>query len=354
VTPGEQVATGDGPDPKTRPAWVKPVVVAVILVVCAWVVREFVGRIDWDAVWAALTRLAWWQFPVLLAVLMVRQVMNALPLALFIKGLSVFRALVNDLTAAMMAVVAPPPSDMVLRIAMFKSWGIDASWGLAGATMNTLTFYINRFTAPVVGLAILLLVRGETMRPWAVAASAAVAVTIAVVLIMVVRSEAFAERTGAAGARLVRRFRSTVDADAWAAAAVQFQGNVSERFRRGLPLSLAGLVVMVLADATVLLLSLRFVGVSAAQLPTVDVIATFYIFYPLTLPPLMGLGVLDVALLGTFMEVGGDALEPEIVAALTVWRALTLLGPIILGVGASAYWRHSVRGSADSEGADLT
>jgi len=171
---------------------------------------------------------------------------------------------------------------------------------------------------------------------------------------MVVRSEAFAERTGAAGARLVRRFRSTVDADAWAAAAVQFQGNVSERFRRGLPLSLAGLVVMVLADATVLLLSLRFVGVSAAQLPTVDVIATFYIFYPLTLPPLMGLGVLDVALLGTFMEVGGDALEPEIVAALTVWRALTLLGPIILGVGASAYWRHSVRGSADSEGADLT
>jgi putative heme transporter len=345
VAPGEPIATGGDAEPTTRPAWVKPVVLVVILVVCAWVVQEFLGRIDWSAVWDALTRLAWWQFPILVAVLMVRQVMNALPLALFIEGLSVFRALVNDLTAATMAVVAPPPADMVMRIAMFKSWGIDAAWGLAGAMMNTITFYINRFTAPVVGLVILLVARGETRSPWAVAGSAAIAITIAVLLVLVVRSEAFAARTGATGARMVRRFRSTVDADAWATAAVAFQGHVSQRFKRGLPRSLAGLIVMVLADATVLLLTLRFVGVSPEQVPTVDVIVTFFIGYPLTLPPLMGLGVFDVVLLGTFMEVGGDALEPEIVAALTVWRALTLLGPMILGVGASAYWRHTVRGT---------
>ena len=349
MAPGDEIAAGSDAAPTARPAWVKPVVLAVILVVCAWVVREFLGRVDWAAVWEALTRLSWWQFPILLTVLMVRQVMNALPLALFIKGLSVFRALINDLTAAMMAVVAPPPADMVLRVAMFKSWGIDASRGLAGAMMNTVTFYINRFTAPVVGLVILLVARGEARSLWAVAGSAVIAIAIAVLLVLVVRSEVFAARAGAAGGRLARRFRSTVDADAWAATAVEFQDNVSQRFKRGLPRSLAGLVVMVLADATVLLLTLRFVGVGAEQVPTVDVIATFFIAYPLTLPPLMGLGVLDVVLLGTFMEVGGDALEPEIVAALTVWRALTLVGPVVLGVGASAYWRHSVRDGAGSQ-----
>ena len=124
----------------------------VILVVCVWVAWEFVGAIDWSEVWDALTRLAWWQVPVLLLFVVARNWLNAVPLILFIPGLSAFKALINDLTAAMMAVVAPPPADMVIRVGMFRSWGIDASWGLAGATMTTITFYINRFTAPLVGL----------------------------------------------------------------------------------------------------------------------------------------------------------------------------------------------------------
>jgi hypothetical protein len=332
-------------DAKSRPAWVRPVVLVVILAVCVWVVQQFLGSIDWGAVWDALTRLAFWQVPVLLAFVVLRSLMNAIPLTLFIPGLSAWRALINDLTAAMMAIVAPPPADMMIRVGMFRSWGIDASWGLAGATMTTITFYINRFAAPLIGLGLFLTFHGEARRPGTVAVSVLIAGAILAVLTLVVRSERLAHRIGTAAGRLAQRLRPAVNPDEWAVATKEFRGNVAQRYRRGLPLSLVALTLMVLADAVVLLLALRFVGVSAAEVPTMDVIATFFLAYPLTLPPLMGLGILDVVLLGAFMEVGGDALEPEIIAALTVWRAMTILGPMVLGIGASAWWRRSISGN---------
>ena len=96
---------------------------------------------------------------------------------------------------------------------------------------------------------------------------------------------------------------------------------------------------MVLTDACILLLSMRFVGVSASDVPAYEVIGMFFLAYPLTLPPLMGLGIFDVVLLGAFMELGGAALEPELVAALTVWRAVTILGPMMLGGIVTLVWR---------------
>jgi uncharacterized membrane protein YbhN (UPF0104 family) len=102
---------------------------------------------------------------------------------------------------------------------------------------------------------------------------------------------------------------------------------------------------MVLTDAAILLLSLRFVGVAAVDLPAYEVIGIFFLAYPLTLPPLMGLGVYDLVLLGTFMEVGGAELEPDLVAALTAWRAVTLLGPVLLGGIALLARRYAARPS---------
>ena len=84
----------------------------------------------------------------LLAVVVVRQVCSALPLALYIPGVTAYKATLNDLGAILMSMVAPPPSDLALRVTMFASWGVSAAKGLAGTLMNTLTFYIVRFATP--------------------------------------------------------------------------------------------------------------------------------------------------------------------------------------------------------------
>src|SRR4051812_35084320 len=100
----------------------RPLLLALAIIVGIAIVRA-VGAVDWASVGAALGQVAPWQLGVLVLVLLVRQFLNAYPLAVFLPGLGAGRALLNDLAATTTAMFAPPPSDVVLRIAMFGSWG---------------------------------------------------------------------------------------------------------------------------------------------------------------------------------------------------------------------------------------
>ncbi|WP_374458036.1 hypothetical protein [Nocardioides sp.] len=328
-----------GPSRRGRSPWLRALVLVAIVLVCGWLASTFLGSIDWASVGAAIGRLTVWQGLVLLAVLLVRQTLNAFPLALFIDGLGAARALLNDLVASLMAVVAPPPGDIVVRVAMFRAWGIEPSRGLAGATMNMVAFYVNRFAAPLIGLPVLLVLGAGTPPVTGALVSVAVAVVMTVLVSLAVRRGEFAARLGLVSANIVRRVRPSVDPEAWVRSATGFQEHVGAGYRRAFPRSLLALSAMVLADACILLLAIRFVGVPADQVPAYEVIGIFFLAYPLTLPPMMGLGIYDVVLLGACMEIGGDVLEPQLVAALTVWRAVTILGPVVLGGVVALVWR---------------
>jgi hypothetical protein len=100
---------------------------------------------------------------------------------------------------------------------------------------------------------------------------------------------------------------------------------------------------MILADATILTLALRFTGIGAESLPTALVLGTFLTAYPLTIMPLFGFGVLDAALLAAFTDAAGLEAEATIVAALSIWRATTLLGTLVLGAVVTIAWRSRTR-----------
>ena len=229
------------------------------------VVVRLIGRIDWAAVYDALRHLTWWQPFVLLAVVVVRQVLNALPLALYIPRVSALRATVNDLGAILMSAVAPPPSDLALRVGMFNSWGVPTVQAVAGTLMNTLTFYIVRFAAPLLGFVLLLAVDEPAGLRWLDLAFIAIAVAILVAVLLVVRSDQLAVRVGSFSGRMARKVRRSVDPDAWVRACVDFRVQISARFRYGFVRSLLALCGMLAADLTVLVLSLRFVGVSSSE-----------------------------------------------------------------------------------------
>lgn len=53
-------------------------------------------RVDWSQVADAIGRLTLWQVVVLLALVGVRAILNAVPLAMFVPGLGVKRAVAND------------------------------------------------------------------------------------------------------------------------------------------------------------------------------------------------------------------------------------------------------------------
>ena len=141
-------------------------------------------------------------------------------------------------------------------------------------------------------------------------------------------------------ALIVARFREDVDADSWEEAVAGFRATMSTRLVRGLPPALAALAAMVVTDGAIVLVSLRLVGVDASSLlPTAIVLGSFFVAYPLTALPLAGLGVLDAALIVAYTETAGVAAEPEIVAALVVWRVVTLIGTLLLGALSFGWWR---------------
>ena len=331
----------DEAGPASGRRWARQVALLLLSAVVTWIVVGLVGEIDWAQVWDAVGRLALWQVPVLLVVLVVRQVLNASPLALFIETLGLKRAALTDQAAIMMSTVAPPPADMVIRLTMFHSWGIPATRGLAGAVMNSVTFYVIRFAVPVVGLVLVLASPApyHAIYGWLAIAGAAVTLVLLAALWAVLRRERAAVWVAQTAGRWVRRVRPSVDSSGWADSAVTFRDHVSQRSRRGLPASLLALFVMVVVDGLLLSLCVRFVGVGPSEVPLVVVLGVFLVAYPLTLFPLAGVGVLDAVILAALVEAGGAVLEPELVAALVVYRVTTLLVPLAFGAVSMLWWR---------------
>ncbi len=329
----------------TRAAWLRRLLMVAAAVVITVVVVRLAGPVDWSAVGSALGHLDAWHVPDLLALLVVRQVLNALPLALFIPGVSPWRATQNDLGAILMSMIAPPPSDVALRTAMFASWGVPVAKGLAGTVMNTLTFYIVRFAAPLAGFVLLAVATRPPGLRWFELVSIAVAAGITVGILLVLRSEPLARRTGVAAARLVRRLGRDVAEHDWAEACARFRTDVESHFERGFPCSLLAYAAMLAVDLTMLVLALRFVGVGADAVSLLDVAIAYLFAYPFTLFPFSGLGVVDALVLAAVVEAGGLEVEAATLAALAVWRTFTVLGPVLMGLAAVAHWRRGSRSS---------
>jgi uncharacterized membrane protein YbhN (UPF0104 family) len=326
-----------------RPAWVTRVVILLAMVGVTYLVLQLVGRIDWTAVGDGLEEMTWWQLFLLLVLLLVRQALNSVPLALYTPRIGIGKAMMNDMGAMVMACVAPPPSDFALRIAMFSSWGVPTAIGLTGTVMNMVTFYIVRFATPLAGFAALAFVdRSPGIRlldlVW-VAASALLLVGV----LLVVRSDGLARRVGSTLGGLVRRVRRHVDPQRWAESCAAFRGDIADRFYRAFPGSLLSQAAMILVDLAMVVLCLRFVGISAGQVGVGDVAVAYLFAYPFTILPFSGMGVVDALIVAGIVEAGGHVVEAPALAALIVWRVFTVGGVIAMGAGCIGLWRHGVR-----------
>lgn len=324
-------------------AWVRPVVALALAALVWWFVTRLVGAVDWSAVGAALGQLDPWVAAPLGVALLLRQLLNSVPLMTYVPGLGVRRSMENDLTANLVATVMPPPADVVVRVGMFRSWGLDPVLGMAGVTLNSVKFYAVRFLAPVFGL-VLLAAEGLETRQWLTAlACGLIASVLLIGLALLLRGDHLAAGVGRTVGRVARRVRSTVDPEAWSRKVVEIRGSTAESLRTGLLPSMVALLGMVLADGLVILLALRFVGVDSGLLRTELVLGVFLLAYPLTILPLFGFGVMDAVLLGWWVTEAGTAAEPGIVAGTIVWRVVTILGTLVLGVGALGLWRLRAR-----------
>jgi len=324
--------------------WLRWLAIGLVVAAIGYTAMDLIEHVNWRMVWASIGTVTWWQVLVLFGLLVVKETLNASPLSLFLPGLSLFRATVNDRASSLVQMVAPPPSDLVLRLRIFTSWGIDLTRGLAASMMNVLCFYTNRLLVPTFGLLLLFSAhRVEAVDLLIALVALVLGGTLIAMLRLGVRDREAAWRLGRRIGRLAHRVRSSVDPESWAVRGRDFRDHVADRFSYALPRSLGMLFVMTLVDAGLLVLALRFVGVPAGALPAVAVVGGFLVWFPLTIFPLSGLGLLDAVLAGVYTSIAGERFESEIVAALTVYRLVSIGGTLVLGALASVLWRWTLR-----------
>lgn len=311
----------------------RAVIVLVVVVAVGGAVMEFVEKVDWGEMVDAALGVELWQYAVLVVALLVRQVLNSTPLVLFLEDLTIGRATAADQAATLVSMVAPPPSDIVLRLKIYSGWGIVLARGLAASTLNTLAFYINRLMVPLVGLG-LMVALGKSQPSFVTIALTSVAAGLGLLVgaTLAVRDAGSAERIGRLVGRLVARFRSSVDPEDWATRVLEFRNRIADKYTAVLPKALVALFVMTVADAGIVLLAVRFAGVPASALPALVVLGGFLVLFPMTIAPFQGLGLLDSALLAAYVATAGDGWEPEILAGMAIYRIVTLGGPFLMGL----------------------
>jgi putative heme transporter len=330
------------PKRSRRVTWLRRLGLLVLSLACARIIIDLVGAIDWHAVWRGIEHLEPWQLALLIVLVIIRQVLNAMPLYYFIDGLSVFKATASDQGATLMSMIAPPTADSVFRIVVLRSWGIDVDRAAAGGTSNILVFYMARWISPLIGVLLLLSVRFDLTYAVVAAGSLAIALSVFAGGFMVTKSRPLAERLGRTAGGLAHRVRSSIDPERWASAVAGFQRHIADRYRTGVALSVPTLIVKLFVDATICLLAIRFVGVGRDQISGVEVVAAFLVCFPLTLFPFQGIGILDATLVAALTAVGGVELEAQFVAGMVTYRVVTLGVPALLGAVFMLIWRRTV------------
>jgi hypothetical protein len=332
-------------DIETTSAWArrwrraKPFVFIIVGLIALEIIVRLASSIEWSAVWASVGLLNFTSTILLLAFLGLRQTFNAIPLTKFFNGLALRQSIQNDLTAFLMGTIAPPPSDVVLRVSMFRSWDIDPVEGMAGVTLNSLTFYAVRFLAPAIGVAFLAFNELDAGQLLSAFLSSLVSIAILIALYFISRGDRLAHVIGLTAGSIAARVKNSVNPQEWAQAVVDFRAKIGDRVQTGILPSMGALILMVLSDAMILFIAVRTVGIPSSALPLVVVFGTFLVVYPLTLFPLAGLGILDAALMATWTDLAGDGYEAQFVAALIIWRVVTLLVTLACGLISLLLWR---------------
>jgi uncharacterized protein (TIRG00374 family) len=232
-----------------------------------------------------------------------------------------------------------------MTYAMLGSWGFSRSRSTLSVVVSGLWDNFVKLGLPVVALA-LLAFQGQAggARLAAGMVGIAVLVTAITVFAFALRSDPFARRAGDAAGRIVDRPRRLVGRPpvaGWGDATAKLRARVVDLVRtRWVRLTVTA-VVSHLSLFLVLVLALRHVGVSAREVSTTEALAVFAFVRLISAIPLTpgGLGIVELALIGGLSSAGGD--HAQVVAAVLVYRLLTYVLPILLGVGAWVFWRRN-------------
>ena len=298
-----------------------------------------------DQVWASIRSLTWQQTLILLFLTALNIVTYWPMLVAAMPGLTLGQAAVVCQTSTSVAMTLPVGG----AIAVGVSYGMYTSWGFTTAEVARsamATFFANmtfKLILPASAL-LLLVLEGDASGGMLATALLGLAVFAAcvVVLIVLFRDEQVTRWAGRTAGRIASRARRSFGrgpVHGWEETAIRFRGmSVSLLRERGAPLALAE-VVSQLAVFSVMLSSIRFVGIPNSQVTIAEALAVFaFVRLASAMPIIPGnVGLAELGYIGG-IHLAGAALTPA-TAAVLLFRFLTYFLQIPLGGLTYLVWR---------------
>jgi putative heme transporter len=336
------------PGSRRGPSWrqVLGSLLSVVLVagVVFWFLPQFTSLGD---VWASVRSMTWLEVTVLVVAALWNLATYQFVMTATMPGLTFRQAAVSTetTTAVSNTVVGGAAIAVALTYAMNSSWGFSRSRTSVSLLVSGLWNNFAKLGLPVVALVLLAFQsRPSTGRVLAGLAGVAGLVVAVLALGMLLRSRESAVRLGTLAGRVasavVRPF-GRPPVQGWERATGKFRDRTALLLRaRWLRITLATLVSH-LSLFLVLLLALRSVGVDATQVSWVEALAVFAFARLLTAVPFTpgGLGVVELALITGLSAAGGT--RALVAAAVLVFRALTFVLPIPIGLATYVFWRRN-------------
>jgi putative heme transporter len=320
--------------------------VAFSLVVVVGIFVYAIPRIaDYSAVWATIQDLTPAEFATLFAAMVFNLFTYWLANMAALPGLRLAQSAVVTQTTTSVANTLPAGG----AIAVGLTFQILHSWGF-GAQQITLYIGVTgvwntfmKLGLPIIALA-LLAITGQATGALVVAALiglAALAVAVSLFALALWKKE-FARRIGDGLGRLVSWFLRLFHKPAitsWGEQAVAFRKRTIVLVEKRWLYLTVTTVLSQLALWFVLLLSLRHVGISEQEVSALQTLAVFAFGRLLGAIPITpgGLGVIELGYIGGLVTAGGN--EPQVVAAVLLFRVLTYGIQIALGAFTYVIWR---------------
>jgi uncharacterized membrane protein YbhN (UPF0104 family) len=259
------------------------------------------------------------------------------------------------------AFVAPPGADLAIRYGMYRTAGIK---GEAAGTGIILSWFFTtgyKLVVPVIALVWIVIAEGITDTALITLAVVGLAAVLggAGIVAMILYRERIALRLGDILERSYNKLAGGKwkfpEAEDLGGKMVDLRGRVIGTLQaRWFPAAVVALAAQALFFGT-LVLSMRYVGVTAEQASLAVIFDAYAIGLLLSMIPIFpgGLGVVELAYVGVIV---GNAQNSELANAVTagafVHRIFTWLLPIIVGLGPLAAWRRDhVRREAEEEAA---
>jgi len=315
---------------------------AVVAGIYAFVLPRIAGYGD---VWRVVAELGWPSLIVLAAATLLNVATFAPPWMVALPGLGFRQALAVTQASTASTYIAPGGAapGMAVSFAILRAWGFSRRAVTLAVAVTGVWNQLVIFGFPALALALLTLTGGThpLLQTFATIGLAAVAALVGM-FAAAFASERMARRAGDLAARAASRALRLARGRpvAWSGLSlVRFRRDTIGLLRRRWHLLTASTLAGHLTVFLVLIASLRAVGVDGDDVSGVEAFAAWSIVRLLGSLPITpgGLGIVELGL--TSLLVGFGSGQAEAVAATLLYRFLTIVPTLALGLAAAATWR---------------